>query len=92
MPSLHELIMVRNELEAQIAATRAEERAGVIEHVQELVALYGLKQSEVFGPVRKTARSVPKYRDPSTGKTWTGRGRAPAWFDESRAADLQVAA
>lgn len=22
----------------------------------------------------------PKYRDPKTGKTWSGRGRAPAWL------------
>ncbi|GAA5232810.1 H-NS histone family protein [Verticiella sediminum] len=22
---------------------------------------------------------APKYRDPETGKTWTGRGRAPKW-------------
>lgn len=23
---------------------------------------------------------VPKYRDPATGATWSGRGRAPAWL------------
>ena len=28
--------------------------------------------------VKKVA---PKYRDPATGKTWTGRGRAPTWLD-----------
>jgi len=22
----------------------------------------------------------PKYRDPATGQTWSGRGRAPAWI------------
>jgi DNA-binding protein H-NS len=24
---------------------------------------------------------APKYRDPATGKTWTGRGRAPTWLE-----------
>jgi len=24
---------------------------------------------------------APKYRDPATGKTWTGRGKAPKWID-----------
>lgn len=23
---------------------------------------------------------APKYRDPATGKTWTGRGRTPRWL------------
>jgi DNA-binding protein H-NS len=23
---------------------------------------------------------VPKYRDPKTQKTWTGRGKPPAWI------------
>ncbi|MBL8046823.1 MAG: H-NS histone family protein, partial [Anaerolineales bacterium] len=37
-----------------------------------------------FKLVRKTAKaksaSTPKYRDPQTGKTWTGRGKPPAWM------------
>ncbi len=30
----------------------------------------------------KTAKpaSVPKYRDPVSGKTWTGHGKAPGWI------------
>lgn len=23
----------------------------------------------------------PKYRDPQTGKTWSGRGRIPKWIE-----------
>ena len=26
---------------------------------------------------------APKYRNPSTGDTWTGRGRSPAWIKEA---------
>ncbi len=29
---------------------------------------------------RKTSSLPPKYLDPKTGKTWSGRGRAPAWL------------
>jgi DNA-binding protein H-NS len=29
--------------------------------------------------VRKTA-GVPKFRDPKTGQTWTGNGKAPGWI------------
>lgn len=27
---------------------------------------------------------VPKYRDPETGATWSGRGRAPAWLADAK--------
>ncbi|CAG9220670.1 DNA-binding protein H-NS [Paraburkholderia tropica] len=29
---------------------------------------------------RASAPVAPKYADPKTGATWTGRGRAPAWI------------
>src|SRR5690606_33730864 len=32
-------------------------------------------------------RAVPaKFRDPQTGNTWTGRGRAPNWIVDAEAA------
>ncbi|WP_277188229.1 H-NS family nucleoid-associated regulatory protein [Caballeronia sp. BR00000012568055] len=36
----------------------------------------------------KSAPGKPLYRDPETGKTWTGHGRAPAWIAD--AADRSV--
>ncbi|WP_254610410.1 H-NS family nucleoid-associated regulatory protein, partial [Burkholderia aenigmatica] len=40
---------------------------------------------QIFG--RKRTRSgngsqpaTPKYQDPKTGKTWSGRGREPSWI------------
>lgn len=36
----------------------------------------------------KTAKvSVPKYRDPKTGATWTGHGRAPGWIANAKNRD-----
>lgn len=31
-------------------------------------------------PVSAKPAGVPKYRDPKTGKTWTGNGKAPSWI------------
>jgi DNA-binding protein H-NS len=31
-----------------------------------------------------SSESVPKYRNPKTGATWTGRGRAPAWIASAK--------
>ena len=36
--------------------------------------------------VAKPKRALPpKYRNPKTGDTWSGRGRAPAWLGKNRA-------
>ncbi|MGU7770052.1 H-NS histone family protein [Burkholderia sp. MR1-5-21] len=38
------------------------------------------------GAAVKTKRPLPpKYRNPKTGETWSGRGRAPAWLGKNRA-------
>jgi len=34
----------------------------------------------------KRAAVAPKYRDNETGKTWTGRGKAPTWLATKMAA------
>ncbi|THJ46770.1 H-NS histone family protein [Burkholderia sp. LS-044] len=38
---------------------------------------------EIYSVRRKSSRRrpEPKYRDPETGATWSGRGRPPAWID-----------
>lgn len=33
---------------------------------------------------RPATVGTPKYRDPATGKTWTGVGRAPAWIASAK--------
>ena len=53
--------------------------------VRALVAEFGLTAQDVFPSGRARSASAgtkvaPKYRDPSTGQTWTGRGKAPKWI------------
>lgn len=31
---------------------------------------------------KKRGKVAPKYKNPSTGETWTGRGKAPRWIVE----------
>jgi len=35
----------------------------------------------------RTPAGVPKYRDPETGSTWTGRGRPPEWIAAAKDRD-----
>jgi DNA-binding protein H-NS len=37
--------------------------------------------SKVEDAKKSTVRSAaPKYRDPKSGRTWSGRGRMPRWI------------
>lgn len=56
-----------------------------------LVAEHGLTAHDIFGGAKRgskvgtRAAVAPKYRDPATGATWTGRGKAPKWIaDQDR--------
>ncbi|WP_325085937.1 H-NS histone family protein [Burkholderia contaminans] len=83
-------------LQAEADALRAQEIEAVVADVRAKVAEYGLTEQDVFGRTRK-ARSkgsaiakspgVAKYRDPKTGATWSGKGRAPAWIATARNRD-----
>ena len=42
-----------------------------------------IKPAKAARPQR--VRGVPKYRNPTTGKTWTGKGRQPKWIAEALA-------
>lgn len=40
----------------------------------------GVKLDKADKPKREGKKAAPKYRDPNTGATWTGRGIAPLWI------------
>jgi len=42
-------------------------------------------------PARKLGKVAPKYRNPATGQTWTGRGKAPKWIDGKDRAKFLIA-
>jgi DNA-binding protein H-NS len=87
MTTLAELLQQRETLEAQIAETRNTELADVIAQVKALVEEYGLTAKDIFGGAKRGRKVgagstvAPKYCDPETGATWTGRGKAPKWID-----------
>lgn len=96
MATYKQLMAEKNALEAQLTEVRASEVAGVIEQIQTLMAEYELTVEDIApkrrrgrpaaaGKVSKTAAKAksalpPKYLDPKTGATWSGRGRKPAWL------------
>jgi DNA-binding protein H-NS len=51
--------------------------------IKELIAKFRFTEKQVFGTTKVRAAAKVKYRDPESGKTWSGRGRKPNWLDAS---------
>ena len=97
--SLKDLLKQREALEKAIADARQSEISAAVAKVRELVAEYGLTAQDIFpGRGGKAAgakgtgnKVAAKYRDPATGQTWTGRGKAPKWIDGKDRAQFVIA-
>lgn len=87
-------------LEVQAAEARRVEIKGVIASIRESIIKYGITAADLGfkGPNMTATRArsaptrpgtgVPKYRDPKSGKTWTGFGKPPGWISAARNRDV----
>jgi DNA-binding protein H-NS len=84
-----------NELRKKLDEERKGERTQAIAAARELIKTHGLTGSELGFSSKKSNKPVssdkrivvaPKYQDPASGKTWTGRGKAPTWLAAQLAA------
>jgi len=97
MATLQELIAQKEALEKLIQDTRHTELAEAINKVKGLIADFGLTQEDIFGAVRgakkpkaEGSKVAAKYRDPVSGKEWSGRGIAPKWLQGLNKADFLI--
>jgi DNA-binding protein H-NS len=85
MPSYKDLLVQREHLDKQIKEAIALEKADGIAKAKVIIEQYGLNASDLFsrkaGLKSGGGKVAPKYRNPATGDTWTGRGKAPKWID-----------
>lgn len=89
MSTVAELMAQKAEIEKKIAEAQREERASAIAQVRALMAQHGLTVADLASRGASAPRAasgkalskVPaKYRDPSTGNSWSGRGLKPNWL------------
>jgi DNA-binding protein H-NS len=83
--SLSDLIAQKDALERQIHAARSGAKADAVAEVRRLMAEHGLTAADLIAPAKKQgakegSKVQPKYRDPATGSTWSGRGLKPRWL------------
>jgi DNA-binding protein H-NS len=79
-----------SELRKKLDEERKTERTQAIATARDLIKTYGLMASELGFSGKTSAKSTasgdkrvavpPKYKDPASGKTWTGRGKTPVWM------------
>lgn len=84
MEDLKSLLAEKQALEQKIEEVRRAEKARVLGEIRSMMAEYGITAAEVLAGAGRPGRSKtvgePKYRDPATGKTWTGKGKPPLWI------------
>ncbi len=87
-------------LERQIDQTRNQARSEAVEKVRALMAEYGLTAADLGGKSPAKAARKPKagtgakvaakYRNTSTGETWSGRGLQPRWLKAALASGRKL--
>ncbi|WP_133649636.1 H-NS family nucleoid-associated regulatory protein [Paraburkholderia flava] len=74
-------------LQAQADDARRTEVVNVIAEIKRKITEYGLSAQDLGfaaaarrGRPPKKAPLPPRYQDPKTGSTWSGRGKPPKWI------------
>ena len=93
MKTSEEIRQKIQELEQQAEQARKEELSEAIAKIRQIMSDNGITIADLDG--RRSGRKgggstgvkrPPKFRDPATGNTWAGVGRAPNWITEAEAA------
>lgn len=97
MSTLQQLLDQKAALEKQIETTRKQAKSEAIAQVKSLMSEYGLTSADLAGKtVGKPASSVKgskvaaKYRNNSTGESWSGRGLQPKWLKAALASGRKL--
>ncbi|MEO7056933.1 MAG: H-NS histone family protein [Caldimonas sp.] len=100
MATLQELMAQKEALDRQIEETKSSERGEAIDKVRSLMSEYGLTAADLGSrggksAVRKGktgggAKVAAKYRNASTGESWSGRGLQPRWLKAAIASGRKI--
>ena len=99
MNDLQSLLQERELLETKIREARKQQVDQAVATCRKLIEEHELTESDLFGSgKRRRGRSTtagvkvaPKYRNPVTGETWTGRGKPPRWIQDRNRDEFLIA-
>ncbi|PHV25615.1 histone family protein nucleoid-structuring protein H-NS [Janthinobacterium sp. BJB426] len=86
MTSYAEYVEQIAKLQSLAEAARKDEISGAIQKIRELMQLHGITVEDLAAgsrakPAKAKGTVAAQFKNPETGETWTGRGRAPRWLD-----------
>lgn len=86
MTSYAEYVEQIAKLQSLADAARQEEIAGALQQIKSLMQQYGITINDLNSHRKSKSPNLKgtvaaQYRNPESGATWTGRGRAPRWLD-----------
>ena len=83
MASYKEMQDQIEQLQRQAAKQRENELAGAVQEIRKLMQDYGITVDDLR-PIQRKASGKKStsvlFRNPETGKSWSGRGRMPKWL------------
>ena len=86
MSSYQDILSQIEDLKRKAEDVRKQEMAGAVAEIKRMMAQFGITVDDLGGARaskgRGRAGGNAKYRDPASGKTWSGRGRRPGWAVE----------
>jgi DNA-binding protein H-NS len=89
MPTLQELLAQRENLDREIELVKKRGRADAIAQVRAIMAEHGLTVGDITGRSAGSGgtgkKAAIKFRDTTTGDTWSGRGLQPKWLRQALA-------
>jgi len=91
MATYHDVKAKIAKLENQARELLKKESAGVVMKIRGLMSDYGLTVQDLGVGITRMGERMsamkqplpPKYQDPVSGKTWSGKGKAPGWIVEA---------
>ncbi|SAK55317.1 histone family protein nucleoid-structuring protein H-NS [Caballeronia hypogeia] len=77
-----ELRAQQEALDKQMSEIKERETSHVLREIVLKMREYGISLNELMGskPAQLHSEPAAMYRDPVSGATWSGRGRAPFWI------------
>ena len=88
----------RDAAHRRLEQAKAEQKGAALAEIRTLMTRFGITLADLGGKSEgKTTSEVgrksrsdkgktvpPKYRDPASGQTWTGRGNPPVWIKAAK--------
>jgi DNA-binding protein H-NS len=86
MTSYAEYVEQIAKLQSLAEAARQNEIKDAIKRIKDLMQAHGVSVADLSSartakPTKAKGSVAAQFKNPETGETWTGRGRAPRWLD-----------